>query len=860
MVMSLIRKSQEISQKIANKDYQNAFDSLKKLLDEVERSNSKDQYDYSSINMNLGCLHYHLMSESKDQDVSNLSLKRELEETVQIKQSNKLNQELFDNNETGDLKEHTCKFQIALFNLAVLYFRNQDYFKCEKLLKLLYNFKDVLDGFIYFKVCSLYLELMLTLRNIVGLRGTSIDHNAFNVFTSEVLNRMTSTAATATVSATWTSPSTNTSNQNHGSQNQKNATVTTVSKESTVPALIGIKTHQYRSRLMLSGSELRMARKEIKIVFEQYQSNLRPLFEGSSGEDGIDGEGADSGAVSDEIDSDTNRKKAVESIFAYNISSLPAFSVTTERKGSISIKAHLEFIRGNYKKSLRSLSFLCSSVTSKLNPGYSSSSGATGDDSEEKYKVAYLNNVGNIFAMSGRYAVSNLYFQKALKAAGGLGESQRDVKQEEQGHETDNRWTSVNETQTEADIGREKQENKQKPKRRIIVDSDEYADVHKDNKNNTSNTNLRGDNDVKLSVEKYLMLYNLGASLLKGNKAEEAFRCFLRASNMPLLRKRCQLWIRLAECCVAIACKRSKQNRQYNCHHSQNYGLYDDCMGSTLQDAVFYLLTALNIVRELRERDQTTSPVCSFYGSLVADVGGRGGTTGIADDMVTSEKAIDKDYDGDGNGNGNYEEGVEEDDGYLSMRDSGHSQSAPTSTPSGDTVGVSVPVSYESMEIHILLKLSYVYLSMNDHSLALQHAKTVLSLPMSRIDESTRFLAETYSVEAYCALGQVEAAVAMLDPNSVPSETTLQDCHLDSGFVGDILPALSVADNTKLGILVNRTAVLILQGKLADAEALLRESRKLCPEHLPLKRNLVYVLLRRGRTCEALRVMSMGKS
>ena len=859
--MSLIQKSHKVSQVIAIRDYKIAFTTLKKLHDEIERKNSENQYDDSFVTMNLGCLQYYLWSESNKQNVLKpSSFKNELEETVQIKQFNLYDEELFDINEIGDLKEHICKFQIALFNLTILYFRNQDYFKCEKLLKLLYDFKDVLDSFICFKVCSLYLELMLILRSIVGLRGTSMDCNAFNAFTSDVLHSMILTASTTTATsttATSTLPVTATTcsqNQSQNPRDQKNGNSALRDSAAPVPVLIGIKTHQYRSRVMLSRGEVRAARKEIRTVFEQYQSHLRPLFGGATGEDDAYGEDADGIASSDRQPqtSEANNKKGgeEEAIFAYSISSLPAFSASAERKTSISVKANLEFLRGNYKKSLRLLSSLypSSNPSSSSNSGSSSSSSGSGeDDTEEECKVAYLNNVGGVFAMSGRYAVANLYFQKALKASGGLS----------QACESSSLGDMEKEQEKDNDNGRNSRgKGKKKQKKKTIGKSYSYDDVHADGYEGAGNINSSsGHDDVKLSVEKYLILYNLGASLLKACKPKEAFHCLVRASDMPLLRRRCQLWIRLAECCVAIACQRSKQTRHHDSHdsriHEDNHGLRGDCMGQSLQDAVFYLLRALEIVRELQSRDQTTYPLPSFYGS-VATVANTGGT-GMDDDKMGGGKGTDKD-----DRNGNYEDGGEDDDGYLDMRDSELSQSAPTSTTTGDVVDVSH--SYESMEVHILLKLSYVHLSMNDHSLALYHAKTVLALSMSRIDESTRFLAETYSVEAYCALGQVEAAAAMLDPNSVPSESTLQDCHLDSGFVGDIIPALSVADNTKLGILVNRTAVLILQGQLGDAEALLRESRKLCPEHLPLKRNLVYVLLRRGKTQEALQVMSVGKS
>ena len=96
----------------------------------------------------------------------------------------------------------------------------------------------------------------------------------------------------------------------------------------------------------------------------------------------------------------------------------------------------------------------------------------------------------------------------------------------------------------------------------------------------------------------------------------------------------------------------------------------------------------------------------------------------------------------------------------------------------------------------------------------------------------------------------------MLDPSAVPSESTLERCCLETGYEGDINPVLSIADSTKLGILVNRSAVLCLQNKFEEAEGILYEARKICKPHLSLKHNLLYILLRGGKTTEAVELLT----
>ena len=119
-----------------------------------------------------------------------------------------------------------------------------------------------------------------------------------------------------------------------------------------------------------------------------------------------------------------------------------------------------------------------------------------------------------------------------------------------------------------------------------------------------------------------------------------------------------------------------------------------------------------------------------------------------------------------------------------------------------------------------------------------------------------------YCAEALCQVGRVAEAAALLEPKPEASSLTLLGCAIPSawkslGGCADLMPESrsglrSLADYC---VDVNNAAVLVLQGDLARAEALLEEVYRESNGFLPAVRGLVYILLRRGRSEQILELL-----
>ena len=182
----------------------------------------------------------------------------------------------------------------------------------------------------------------------------------------------------------------------------------------------------------------------------------------------------------------------------------------------------------------------------------------------------------------------------------------------------------------------------------------------------------------------------------------------------------------------------------------------------------------------------------------------------------------------------------------------------------------------------VLLRTAYVYLTLDEPSLALQHLKSFFScydsinLSLYDDDESYQqsqseqarqdrnyFLAHFYYLTALTQLGREREAAEFLEQRKhelisvVAASDVLRSCHMPaylSAAAGDCrhLAAMTLQ--------VNKAVLLITQDELELAEKLLEEILNLCAcgGHsgcFPAVRCLLYIYVRQGRNGKVLRLL-----
>ena len=181
--------------------------------------------------------------------------------------------------------------------------------------------------------------------------------------------------------------------------------------------------------------------------------------------------------------------------------------------------------------------------------------------------------------------------------------------------------------------------------------------------------------------------------------------------------------------------------------------------------------------------------------------------------------------------------------------------------PSGQDNGPAAQEQDEALlERVALLNLSYVNLCLREPVLALRHAQSLLALP--GVSEAHQYIARNYAAEACCMLNRSSEAITFLRSETneagaleAASMRTTQKAK-DGASVGSSSPAeenpLVVA---RTGFCVNLASVYALEGNLAGAEDAVKAALQAGPTRPEALRMLIWVLLRKGRTAEALEVL-----
>lgn len=317
------------------------------------------------------------------------------------------------------------------------------------------------------------------------------------------------------------------------------------------------------------------------------------------------------------------------------------------------------------------------------------------------------------------------------------------------------------------------------------------------------------------------IMYNNGLHLLLQGEYALAFRCLHESSR--LFFNRPKLWLRLGECCTAAYAKEQKLALAAG----NKSGLIQGIVGSGSHRRVLLptnLPSSASQDIKLPEKNRSNGARAASAGTTTAD----GSPTMslpfgakcfknvvLLCSQLLSSAAV----------NGNTEKSAE-----ASAGDGNDSEAL-------DAEALDV------LRQKALVNLAYVYLSMYEPQLAITSAKELLSLPTC--SKANGFLARSYTAEALCMLSRAPEATEALQ-----SERDL--IAMSEEYARETKIQLSRA---RAGVHVNNATTLLLQGRNSEAEEsvtrAVRENPN-CRESLEL---LVYVLLKKGDTKKALRVL-----
>jgi len=398
------------------------------------------------------------------------------------------------------------------------------------------------------------------------------------------------------------------------------------------------------------------------------------------------------------------------------------------------------------------------------------------------------------------------------------------------------------------------------------------------------------------------ILYNTGLSLLLSSHPLEAFRCF--ESTSTRLKDRPQLWVRMAECCIRYdEQKREKGDRTRarlfekvvakgrsrriilrhdraessksveEVHHVESVDVPEvdvnndrdmlDAAGShtgpwfadgslgpsggglmleqrcSLRRSVRYLCNALYLVRSIKNgQTAKTTPGSGVKSSSGSEGNGPGRGDGAEAERSrsSSEAAVT---------------GTTSSQSQSVTTDPNADSTTDTSTGDTDT---SAPLRPPALEENVMLQLCYVHLCLGDPICALSYAKDLL-VQHTQMSDRSRFLAQTYCVEALCTLGRPSEAADLMEQQQQIVDVDLKQCVLPVAWGANGVPLIVNPNMARAVSLLNRGSTLALQGRLDEARAHIETSLRLCPKFSPAIRGLMYVYLRRGQSAQALQLL-----
>ncbi|TDH65719.1 hypothetical protein CCR75_006756 [Bremia lactucae] len=323
---------------------------------------------------------------------------------------------------------------------------------------------------------------------------------------------------------------------------------------------------------------------------------------------------------------------------------------------------------------------------------------------------------------------------------------------------------------------------------------------------------------VLASAFHHEILYNNGLHFLLQGEYSLAFRCIYGSSKM--FYNRPKLWLRLGECCTAAFAKEQKLAAVAG----NKSGLIKDIVGSGSHRRVLLpssLPSAASQDFKLPLKIGTSNGACSASTDATDEdesptMSLSFGAKCFKNVVLLCNQLLES---GSTNGNTN-----------LNAGESTNLEALDASA-------------LDNLRQKALVNLTYVYLSIFEPLLAIATAKELLALPSC--SKATSFLARSYAAEALCTLSRASEATEILQ-----AERDL--AVMAEEYASEAKIQLSQA---RAGVHVNNATSLLLQGRTSEAEEsvtrAVRENPN-CRESLEL---LVYVLLKKGDTKKALRVL-----
>lgn len=145
-------------------------------------------------------------------------------------------------------------------------------------------------------------------------------------------------------------------------------------------------------------------------------------------------------------------------------------------------------------------------------------------------------------------------------------------------------------------------------------------------------------------------------------------------------------------------------------------------------------------------------------------------------------------------------------------------------------------------------KLAYVSLALGDTAVALDAARSLLTLPTCQ--EPWRYRGRLYASEALCRLGRPDDVAHLLTQQALVEAT--------GGGERPVEGALSPPDATA-AFFVNLGSMCILRGDLLRARQCARQALVASPSSTEARRLSVYLSLRCGEARDALSLLKLGQ-
>ncbi|XP_076379110.1 CCR4-NOT transcription complex subunit 10 [Megalopta genalis] len=243
----------------------------------------------------------------------------------------------------------------------------------------------------------------------------------------------------------------------------------------------------------------------------------------------------------------------------------------------------------------------------------------------------------------------------------------------------------------------------------------------------------------------YQLMYSLGVSLLHANQALAAFDCFMEAAQK--LHNNPKLWLRVAECC--IYCHKPTNEVDFNIPKRRK-DLVQKVVGSGIHRKIILASSLSKDTKYHSESFPSAMPQLTLeFASLCLK---------NALFLLPSINELNE--------------------LNVPITTITNSQSVPLSLTAGTSLGAqhSAPVSQVStvealnLKVNVLAANAYVCLCLGDYVVALEHAKSLLSI--NKLPGAYKMLGNLYAAESLIFMDKISEAIEYLKPENIQDLST----------------------------------------------------------------------------------------